>query len=159
MKNTIKGFPSLAVHIDICMQNIYKTKGIALKKIIYDWDKIIGASLAEQTLPYKISTNRNQKNAGATLHIFVANGAVSSQLYYMTNLILEKIVTYVGANHINQIKYEINHRVEANNSDEDELIDLNKAPEVEIEGIEDELLKASLQKLARTIIAANQQGH
>lgn len=159
MKNTIKGFPSLAIYIDICLQNIYKTKGVALKKIIYDWDKIVGNNLAEQTLPYKISTNRNQKDAGTTLHIFVANGAVSSQLYYMTNLILEKIATYVGSNYISQVKYEINHRVEANNSGKDELINLNKVPEVEIEGIEDELLKSSLQKLAKTIIAANQKGN
>jgi hypothetical protein len=150
MKNSIKGFLGLSAYIDKCLQDIYKEKGLALKKIIYDWAKIVGNDLANYTIPYKISLTRKNNISERVLHILVANSSFSSELYYMLDMILEKIAFYVGAGYITQLKLDLKPSFSLVHRSE-EIVMTGKLPDIKIEGIEDSDLENSLGKLGQAI--------
>lgn len=155
-RNNYKGSPHISLFIDRCLQPIYFKKGVEIKKIIYDWEEIIGTDIGTETVPYKITRNSFKQQPTYTIHIFVNNPSISTQLYYMTQIILEKITNYVGSNYITQIKYEINHKV-GKKQESDAILDLSKIPEPTIKGIDDNDLLTSLQRFGKYIHAAKDQ--
>jgi len=146
------GFVSLSSYIDICLRTMYKTKGTALKKIIYDWNKIVGEEASSFTTPYKVSTQKQKSKIERILHIFVTNSAFSSELHYMSNIILEKISFYVGSNYITRLKIDLNpikRHIQTEEKSTKAHID------IDTKGIEDEQLALSLKKLGQAILSAS----
>ena len=156
MKNNYKGFASLSMMVDRCLGEVYKNKGLALKKIIYDWEKIVGGNLYAYTLPYKISGSKKDGGQERVLRIFVANNSFSTQLHYMANTILERIASYVGSDYISQLRFDLKPSLAANYKTEDETLVTNNVAVV-VDGIEDESLKSRLEAFGRAIVARSQK--
>lgn len=151
MKNSIKGFINLSAYVDRCLQETYKTKGLALKKIIYDWPKIVGENLADYAIPYKVTIGQGKEDQKRILHIFVANNAFSSELYYLSNTILEKIALYTGSEYIAQLKFDLRPSLSSSQLIEDDVMPvLSESPD--IEGIEDPALENSLRKFGQFVL-------
>ena len=150
MKNNIKGFLILSSYVDKCLYGLYKSKGLALKKIIYDWHKIVGDNLSKYTLPYKVTIDKRDGKQKRLLHVFVANSSFSSELFHMSNIILEKIRVYVGTDYIDQLRLNVNPSLSADIGFEEEQV-VRDLPEISIEGIEDTDLEKSLKKLGQAI--------
>ena len=150
MKNSVKGFINLSAYVDRCLQETYKVKGIVLKKIVYDWPKIVGENLSNYAIPYKV-TIQDQNVQKRALHVFVANNAFSSELFYLSNTILEKIAFYTGSEYISQLKFDLRPSLSLfQQADEDIIPILSESPD--INGVEDFALKESLQKFGKFIL-------
>ncbi len=150
MKSNIKGFLILSNYVDKCLNEIYKSKGIALKKILYDWHAIVGDSLSSYTLPYKVTVDKREQKTKRVLHIFVANSCFSSELFHMSNIIVEKIQFYTGDDYIDQLRFDLNPSLRIDTFLEEDQIPINQ-PKIDIEGIEDACLEDSLTKLGQSI--------
>lgn len=149
MKNSIKGFINLSAYVDRCLQETYKTKGLALKKIIYDWPKIVGKSLSNYAIPYKVTLGQDTQKR--ILHIFVANNAFSSELFYLSNTILEKIALYTGSEYIAQLRFDLRPSLSSSQIIEEDIMPI-LAESPNIHGIDDPVLEESLKKFGRFIL-------
>ena len=152
MKNSIKGFINLSAYVDRCLQETYKTKGLALKKIIYDWPKIVGENLSDYAIPYKVTIGQGKDDQKRILHIFVANNAFSSELFYLSNTILEKITLYTGAEYIAQLKFDLRPSLSFSQLIEEDVMPI-LAESPNIDGIEDTALENSLRKFGQFVLA------
>jgi hypothetical protein len=152
MKNTIKGFINLSAYVDRCLQETYKTKGLALKKIIYDWPKIVGENLSDYAIPYKVTNGQGRESQKRILHIFVANNSFSSELFYLSGTILEKIALYTGSDYVDQLKFDLKPSLSSSQLSEEDISPI-LSEDPNIDGIEDPILEDSLRKFGQFVLA------
>lgn len=70
-------------------------RGFAAAEILTHWPTIVGADLAAFACPIEIKFPRG-KNAGATLHLRIANGAAAALLHLKTPTILSRVNGFLG---------------------------------------------------------------
>ena len=78
-------------------------KGFVEIDILTNWDKIVGAELAQYSFPQRIDFKRGEKNNG-TLCLSVPTGAFALELKHREKYILDKINTYFGYNAVSSLK-------------------------------------------------------
>ena len=78
-------------------------KGFVEIDILTNWDKIVGAELAQYSFPQRIDFKRGEKNNG-TLCLSVPTGAFALELKHREKYILDKINTYFGYNAVSGLK-------------------------------------------------------
>lgn len=84
-------------------KRLFGKKGFIEVDILSNWDKIVGAELADYSFPQKIDFKREQKNNGI-LHLQVPSGAFALEIQHRERFILEKINAYFGYNAVCGIK-------------------------------------------------------
>ena len=70
-------------------------RGFAAAEILTHWPTIVGAELAAYACPIEIKFPRG-KNAGAVLHLRIANGAAATLLHLKTPTILARVNGFMG---------------------------------------------------------------
>jgi hypothetical protein len=97
-------FPKpLSKSVDQVVKPVYKKHGFAESRILTEWAAIVGAELADCSVPQKITFSRG-KREGGTLYILVS-GARALELQHMQPLILDKIATYFGYPAISRLTF------------------------------------------------------
>lgn len=84
-------------------KNLFGKKGFVEVDILTNWDKIVGAELADYSFPQKIDFKREQKNNGI-LHLQVPSGAFALEIQHREKYIIEKINAYFGYNAVCGLK-------------------------------------------------------
>lgn len=72
----------------------FKKRGLAEARIITEWHRIVGDTLANRTLPCKLSFPKGQREGG-TLQLTVSSGW-ALEVQHLEPVILERIATYFG---------------------------------------------------------------
>ena len=75
-------------------------QNLHIKKIIFNWESIVGEDLAKFTAPMKIMT----RDGKGLLYISTSNSAVGTSLFYIKDAIMAKISTFIGKEAIEDIK-------------------------------------------------------
>lgn len=81
---------------------LMKKHGLVAARIITEWEKIAGKTLAKHSLPTRIRFPKGQKREG-TLYVTVAPGW-APEIQHLTPLILEKIAIYFGYRAVESLK-------------------------------------------------------
>ncbi|MFL1780769.1 DUF721 domain-containing protein [Candidatus Hepatincolaceae symbiont of Richtersius coronifer] len=100
-------YPPDSKHIFSVVKDItgpaFHKRGIHILKLIEDWSTIIPDKWQENSSPYKISWDINNKG---TLHIAVTNHFIEQLISYERQIILKKINSYFGCSYIVDIKFK-----------------------------------------------------
>ena len=144
-------FPKqLGQFIEPLTRPLLKSKGLAGSRILTEWKQIVGESLAEHSLPEKLTFPPGKKTGG-TLVISVESG-FATQLQYMQPVLLEKLATYFGYKAVERITIAHTY-VPAAPKEKPELLKgkLSKSSVSLTESVEDDELRQALASLAKTL--------
>ncbi len=95
-----KGLRAVAAESDRVTAPIRQKRGLAEAALISDWPDIIGAALAAECVPLRIT--RGTGGNGGTLHIRVS-GALALELQHLQPQVIERINGYFGYQAIGRI--------------------------------------------------------
>lgn len=131
-----------------------RERGFDEAAIVTDWPAIVGELLASETIPEKL-VRRRGTNAGGTLHIRV-NGAFATELQHLEPVMIERINGFFGYAAVARLTliqgpvspYTRKRKKALQREDSSPL-----PPELtdELAEIEDEDLRAALERLGRTL--------
>ena len=144
-------------------KHILGKKGFVEIDILTNWDKIVGAELAQYSFPQRIDFKRGEKNNG-TLCLSVPSGAFALELKHRERFILDKINTYFGYNAVSNLKIIQNQQLTPlPQSSPPPSADIKLTPEEEkynenlAEPIDNPKLKAIISKLGKDIFKDNKK--
>jgi hypothetical protein len=153
----------LAEFLDACLSPSLAAQGFATSDIIMAWPEIVGGRLAAFTQPLKIEWKRKAPHADpetrpepATLVVRVES-AFALELQHMAPTVIDRVNTYYGWRCIGKIvlKQGPVRRVEARKPPPPVLTPEDKAKvSSAIGGIEEEGLKAALDRLGQAIVSS-----
>lgn len=89
-----RGARALAAVLPKAAEPAMRRRGFAKVEIVTGWPGIVGAALAAETTPERLSFPRGKRDDG-TLHIRVS-GALALEIQHLQPVILERINTYFG---------------------------------------------------------------
>jgi hypothetical protein len=90
-------------NINVIIKRIFAKKHPLLAEIIVNWNKIVGLKFSQNTNPFKIVTIKERGDKINILHIQVKNSAMSLEIYYQQDIILERMNVYLGFKGINKL--------------------------------------------------------
>lgn len=125
--------------------------GPAGSRILADWQKIVGAELAQRCAPVKVSFPTGKTSDG-TLTIAVQNG-FATELQYAQPVMLEKLAVYFGYQAIGKIK--ISHTFSPAAPVKKHVrgtVETTISPNI-LEEVQDTELKTALESFAGTLSA------
>jgi len=153
----------LAEFLDVCLSPSLAAQGFATSDIIMAWPDIVGERLAAFTQPLKIEWKRKAPHADpearpepATLVVRVES-AFALELQHMAPTVIDRVNTYYGWRCIGKIvlKQGPVRRVERKKPSAPLLSPADKAKvSSAIEGVEDDGLKAALDRLGQAIVSS-----
>lgn len=156
-KPKYRGTKSLSQALDIITKPVFLKRGFAQNRIITDWNKIVGDSIAACSVPRKLSF-QNDKKTNGTLYVEVSNSGFATEIVYIEPMILEKIACYFGYKAVSRLKILQNPKnqvaAQPKKVPKKEIsVENNNALELSLAGIDDEELKESLRSLGREVLA------
>ena len=89
-----RGPRALAALLPKVAEPAVRKRGFSAVEVITHWTEIVGAELAADTAPEKLSFPRDARRQG-TLHL-AASGSVALELQHLEPVIIERINTYFG---------------------------------------------------------------
>jgi hypothetical protein len=126
--------------------------GLAEGGLIADWTAIVGAMIAERSLPLRLSFAGGERREG-TLHVRVS-GALALELQHLEPQVLERINGYFGYRAVGRLKIH-QGPVPVERRDRREPPPLGPEAEAEIgtlvAGVDDEGLRQALRDLGRSL--------
>lgn len=131
---------------------LFRSRGLAGTELLTDWRRIAGTSLADHTIPEKLSFAPGKK-VGGTLTIAVENG-FALDLQHMQPVILERINMYFGYQAVARILISHNFPKPAGTPPLAKLSGhpaLHEAAVHDADNVADPELKEALQSLAKTL--------
>ena len=144
---------------------VYARHGHAWAGVLANWSTIVGAQLADITVPEKISwpgrthASKHQK-LGGTLTLLVAYGR-ALEVQHMSVQIIERINTFFGYGAIGHIKIRQGKIEKQNAPDRAKLPPLTKEQKVgidrQVEAINDQSLQNALSRLAQGVLATSKE--
>jgi hypothetical protein len=153
-----KSLRAVAVEADRITGPIRKKRGLAEAALISDWPDIIGAALAAESLPLRIS--RGADGTGGTLHIRVS-GALALELQHMQPQVIERINGYFGYQAIARIALQQGpigaRKPPASKPAPPPSAEDAAALAAQLEGIADDDLRHALDALGRGILSRKQR--
>lgn len=131
-----------------------RERGFDTAAIVTDWPAIVGELLASETVPEKLVRPRGA-NSGGTLHIRV-NGAFATELQHLEPVMIERIngfFGYAAVARLALIQGPVSPytRKRKKSPDRAESAPLPAALIGELAEIEDEDLRAALERLGRAL--------
>lgn len=95
-------FPkTLGQCIEPVTRPVLKSQGLAGSRILTQWPAIVGAKLAQHSIPEKLSFPPGKK-AGGTLVIAVENG-FAPEIQHQQPIILERLASYFGYHAVSRL--------------------------------------------------------
>lgn len=98
-----KGLSGLSQTLSPLIKNLLGAKGLAEGDLLANWQNIVGAEMAEYSLPQKIEFKKNTK-LGGILSLITPNGAFALEIQHKEPLIIEKINAFFGYQIVAKIK-------------------------------------------------------
>jgi len=137
-----------------CVENLtrpaLRSQGLAGSRIISEWQAIVGANLAQHSLPQKLSFPAGKKTGG-TLSIAVENG-FATELQHLQQIILERLAVYFGYRAVSRIVISHTYVPETKKQTTTPLTKKLSAESLAlVEKVEDEELRVALAGIARTL--------
>ena len=93
-ENRTNAMLSLAVTLPKVTRRTLGRHGLAEGGLVTDWAAVVGSTIAERSLPLRLSFTGGERRDG-TLHVR-ASGALALELQHLEPLILERINGYFG---------------------------------------------------------------
>lgn len=152
-----KSLQAVAVEADRITGPIRRKRGLAEAALISDWPDIIGAALAAECVPLRIS--RGADGTGGTLHIRVS-GALALELQHMQPQVIERINGYFGYQAIARIALQqgpIGARKPASRPAPPPSAEDAAALAAQLASIADDDLRQALDALGRGILSRKQR--
>ena len=153
----------LAEFLDVCLSPSLAAQGFATSDIIMAWPEIVGERLAAFTQPLKIEWKRKAPHADpearpepATLVVRVES-AFALELQHMAPTVIDRVNTYYGWRCVGKIvlKQGPVRRVEKKKPSAPTPSPADRAKVGSaIAGIEDDSLKAALDRLGQAIVSS-----
>ncbi|WPY00764.1 DUF721 domain-containing protein [Candidatus Trichorickettsia mobilis] len=84
--------------------NIVGKKDPLLAEIMMNWTKIVGGDFSQKSSPFKISTYREKGIKINVLYIKTDNAALSLEISFQQELIIERIAVYLGFKAIHKLR-------------------------------------------------------
>ena len=94
----------LITDVNKIIRKIFGRKHPILAEIIINWGKIVGIRFSDKSLPLKITSSREKGQKINILYIEIENSALSMEMSYQQDIILERIAVYLGYKGIHKIK-------------------------------------------------------
>ena len=136
-------------------RTIFRKRGLAQGRIVADWPEIVGRSLADCSIPEKLSTPRGA-NENGTLRIRV-DGPMAVELQHLTPQIIERINGYFGYRAVERLTIVRGPLPVTPRRRRPKPVTIDDASQADIDariaGVEDDDLRAALASLGRTIRA------
>ena len=96
-------FKTIGTSIDKITKPIFGKRGFGQSSVITDWPQIVGATLAQHTVPEKISFPRDERR-NATLQLKIDSSALALELQHFSAQLVEKVNTYFGYKAVGKIQ-------------------------------------------------------
>ena len=97
----------IADDINKIIRNIFSKNDPILAEIIMNWTKIVGYNLSQKSNPFKISTYREKDIKINVLYIRTDNAALSLEMSFQQEIIIERIAIYLGFKAIHKLRLVI----------------------------------------------------
>lgn len=144
---------SLAATLPRVTRRTLGRHGLAEGGLIADWSSIVGAMIAERSLPLRLSFIGGERREG-TLHVRVS-GALALELQHLEPQILERINGFFGYRAVGRLRIHQGPVPVERSTRREPLPPLAPATEAEIGSlvaeVEDEGLRQALQELGRSL--------
>jgi len=127
--------------------------------LVQSWDEIVGERLAAMTRPEKIQwPRRDEEDAYEPATLVVAcSGAAALRVQHETDQIVQRVNSFLGFAAVGRVKIVQKH-IEARQPRRPKLRDLSEQEKRAVEArtavIEDEGLRAALERLGKSVAAA-----
>ncbi|MDH5748543.1 MAG: DciA family protein [Rhodospirillales bacterium] len=95
---------ALAATLDGITRPIFSKRGFANAAVAKEWPAIVGAQLAMQSQPEKVTFPAGKRGDG-TLHLRIASGSLALELQHLEPLLIERINSYFGYRAITRLTY------------------------------------------------------
>ena len=149
---------SIGPQIERLLAPFIKSQGFAEARIILDWEKIMGTSLAGQTQPQKISFLKGQRGGGTL--ILLVTSAIAPEIMNLSPQIIERINGYFGYEAVQRITLkhglikEIASQKKEQNPSFQRKLEEREVKEITdlVAEIPDESLKNALSKLGMSLM-------
>lgn len=133
-------------------KGIIKTRGFGDTRILTEWKNIVGADLANNSMPVRIKYPSHEN--GEVVLIVKVNSGWTTEFSYMEPLIIEKIATFFGAKLISRLQI-MNSPISVNTQTshkpkqklENEFKENENSPTFFTQGIVDSDLRSALESL------------
>lgn len=151
--NRTNALLSLAVTLPKVTRRTLGRHGLAEGGLVTDWAAVVGSTIAERSLPLRLSFTGGERREG-TLHVRVS-GALALELQHLEPQVLERINGYFGYRAVGRLKI---HQGPVPNQSEPRRPPAGAtSPEAEVEigsqisDVQDEALREALRSLGRSI--------
>ena len=94
----------LIIDVNKIIHKIFSRQHPVLAEIIINWEKMVGIQFSRQSRPLKITNSYEKGQRINVLYIEVTSSALSVELSYQQDLILERVAVYLGHKGIHKIK-------------------------------------------------------
>jgi hypothetical protein len=94
----------LIADVNKIIRKIFGRKNPILAEIIINWGKIVGVKFSGKSVPLKITSAIEKGQKINILYIEIANSALSMEMSYQQDVILERIAVYLGHKGIHKIR-------------------------------------------------------
>jgi hypothetical protein len=71
-----------------------------VKTIVFNWETVVGVSFSRFAFPIKIVELEGKQ----VLHIAVSSSAMGTELYYMRDMIMDRIAVLIGQDTVQDLK-------------------------------------------------------
>lgn len=156
-ERTARGLRPVGEAVSRLAGTTVRRRGLAEAKVITDWPRIVGETLARHTCPERlVQPRRGTGDLGGTLHLRAA-GATATELQHLEPLVLERINGYFGYRAVTRLRI-LQAPVPVSATDEAPAKPAPSAADVEevdrlVSPIGDELIRESLAALGRALAA------
>ncbi|HSV28738.1 MAG TPA: DciA family protein [Candidatus Omnitrophota bacterium] len=151
----ICGMVSIAMPVDRITKPVFGKHGFVSGALIVDWASIVGSAVASHTLPVQIKFPPKERAQG-TLVVKVASSAFATELQHLEPLVLERINGYFGWQAVSRLKLmhgPLPQRPAAKPPTPEPSPEAAKRLEQTLAGVEDDELRAVLERLGRQVAA------
>ena len=102
-EHTLTDLTSLAKTMQPLIKQLLGDKGLLLIELLHNWALIVGADLAQYTLPHKLSFPQNERSNG-TLYLTTLSGAFAMEVQQRTPQIIRQVNQFFGYNAVANLK-------------------------------------------------------
>lgn len=156
MPTMLPGLRQLSMAFDRVMSPHYHKYGAVRSRLLLDWEKIVGKTLAQGTAPGKLVFRAGERSDGL-LYVEIYHSSLATQMMYMEPIILEKIATYFGYKAVAKMRLVQKPvsmpKIALKNNINSTVSVKSENPKIAllINDIEDNDLKASLENLLKSL--------
>lgn len=94
----------LGDEVNKIIRGIFRKQNPILAELIVQWPKIVGAKFSTSSFPIKITRYTENRQKKSQLHIGCQNSALSMEMSFHQDIIIERIAVYLGYKAIHKVK-------------------------------------------------------